>query len=52
MGSPFVHVELMSSDVGKAKAFYGKLSDWELEDMDMGGITYEGEHREQRRRWT
>ena len=33
MGSPFVHVELMSSDVGKAQAFYGKLSDWELEDM-------------------
>jgi len=26
----------MSSDVGKAQAFYGKLSDWELEDMDMG----------------
>jgi predicted enzyme related to lactoylglutathione lyase len=36
MGSPFVHVELMSRDVGKAQAFYGKLSDWELEDMDMG----------------
>ena len=25
MGNPFVHVELMSTDVGKAKAFYGKL---------------------------
>ena len=40
MGNPFVHVELMSTDVGKAKAFYGKLFDWKLEDMDMGGMTY------------
>ena len=50
MGSPFVHVELMSSDVGTAQAFYGKLFDWELEDV--AGMTYEGEHQEQRRRWT
>jgi predicted enzyme related to lactoylglutathione lyase len=35
MGIPFVHVELMSTDVGKAKAFYGKLFDWKLENMDM-----------------
>jgi predicted enzyme related to lactoylglutathione lyase len=35
MGNPFVHVELMSTDVGKAKAFYGKLFDWKLEDMPM-----------------
>jgi hypothetical protein len=40
MGNPFVHVELMSSDVGKSKAFYGKLFDWQLEDMDMGTMTY------------
>jgi hypothetical protein len=40
MGNPFVHVELMSTDVGKAKAFYGKLFDSKLEDMDMGGMTY------------
>jgi uncharacterized protein len=39
MGNPFVHVELMSSDVGKAKAFHGKLFDWKLEDMDMGDMT-------------
>ena len=32
MGNPFVHVELMSTDVGKAKAFYGKLFDWKLEN--------------------
>ena len=35
MGNPFVHVELMSTDVGKAKSFYGKLFDWTLEDMPM-----------------
>jgi predicted enzyme related to lactoylglutathione lyase len=46
MGNPFVHVELMSTDVGKARAFYGKLSDWELEDMDMAGMTYEGENQD------
>jgi uncharacterized protein len=36
MANPFVHVELATSDVGKAKAFYGKLFDWKLEDMPMG----------------
>jgi predicted enzyme related to lactoylglutathione lyase len=40
MGNPFVHVELMSTDVGKAKAFYGKLFDWKLEDVAMGDMTY------------
>jgi uncharacterized protein len=40
MGNPFVHVELMSTNVGKAKAFYGKLFDWTLEDMDMGDMKY------------
>ncbi len=40
MANPFVHVELMSTDVGKAKSFYGKLFDWKLEDMDMGDMTY------------
>jgi hypothetical protein len=40
MGHPFVHVELMSSDVGKAKSFYGKLFDWTLEDMPMADTTY------------
>jgi len=41
MGNPFVHVELMSTDVGKAKDFYGKLFDWKLEDMPMPDMTYE-----------
>jgi uncharacterized protein len=40
MGNPFVHIELMSTDAGKAKAFYGKLFDWNLEDMPMGDMTY------------
>ena len=40
MANPFVHIELMSNDVGKAKTFYGKLLDWKLEDMDMGDMTY------------
>lgn len=41
MANPFVHVELNSTDVDKAKAFYGKLFDWKLEDRDMGGgFTY------------
>ena len=40
MPNPFVHVELMATDVAKAKAFYGKLIDWTLADMDMGHMTY------------
>jgi len=40
MGNPFVHVELMSSDVGAAKTFYGKLFDWALEDMPAGPVPY------------
>lgn len=40
MGNPFVHVELMSTDVDKAKSFYGKLFDWTLEDMPMPDMTY------------
>ena len=33
MGNPFVHVELMSSDLDKSKEFYKTLFDWELEDV-------------------
>jgi len=36
MANPFVHVELNTTDVSKAKSFYGKLFDWELEDVSMG----------------
>ena len=40
MPNPFVHVELSTTDVNKAKDFYGKLFDWKLEDMPMPGMTY------------
>ena len=37
MGNPFVHAELNTTDVDKAKAFYGRLFDWSLEDITVGG---------------
>ncbi len=37
MANPFVHVELQTNDLAKAKAFYGRLFDWKLEDVPMGG---------------
>ncbi|MCL5669379.1 MAG: VOC family protein [Gammaproteobacteria bacterium] len=33
MANPFVHVELLTNDVTKAKKFYQGLFDWKLEDM-------------------
>jgi len=38
MANPFVHVELATRDVAKAKAFYGKLFDWKMEDVPMEEI--------------
>jgi uncharacterized protein len=35
MGNPFVHCELMTTDIERSKAFYQKLFDWQLEDMKM-----------------
>ena len=41
MPNAFVHVELSTTDVAKAKQFYGQLFDWKLEDVPMGeGMTY------------
>jgi uncharacterized protein len=40
MANPFVHVELNASDLGKAKAFYGALFDWKLEDVPMATGPY------------
>ncbi|HEX4584570.1 MAG TPA: VOC family protein [Burkholderiaceae bacterium] len=40
MANPFVHVELNTTDIGKAKTFYGKLFGWKLEDVPMGAETY------------
>lgn len=40
MGNPFVHIELMTTNVAKAKEFYGKLFDWKLEEMPTPDLTY------------
>ena len=41
MANPFVHVELATTDIDKAKSFYRSLFEWKLNDMDMGdGMTY------------
>ena len=41
MANPFVHVELHTSDIKRAKEFYSKLFDWKLEDAPMpGGGSY------------
>jgi len=37
MGNPFVHIELQTGDLVKAKEFYSKLFDWKLEDMPAPG---------------
>ena len=40
MANAFVHVELNTTDVDRAKAFYGGLFDWTLEDVPMGDGAY------------
>jgi uncharacterized protein len=41
MANPFVHVELGTTDVDKAKSFYQSLFNWQLNDVEMGGgMTY------------
>jgi hypothetical protein len=41
MANPFCHLELATTDLAKAKAFYSGLFSWTYEDMDMGpGGTY------------
>jgi uncharacterized protein len=41
MANPFVHVELGTTDIDKAKSFYQSLFDWQLQDADVGGgMTY------------
>jgi uncharacterized protein len=37
MANPFVHVELATTDLDKAKSFYRSLFDWQLQDVEMGG---------------
>lgn len=41
MANPFVHVELHTPDLGRAKEFYGNLFGWKLVDEPMpGGGSY------------
>ena len=41
MANPFVHVELATTDLQKARAFYQAMFGWKLEEMNMGpGGTY------------
>ena len=40
MANPFVHIELTTGDPVRAKEFYGKLLDWELEEFSMGDDSY------------
>jgi predicted enzyme related to lactoylglutathione lyase len=41
MANPFVHVELHTGDLAKAKTFYSSLFDWKLQDLPMtGGGSY------------
>ena len=37
MPNPFVHVELHTSDLAKAKSFYSRLFGWKLQDIPMPG---------------
>lgn len=37
MSNPFVHVELQTKDLPKAKDFYSRLFGWKLEDVPMPG---------------
>jgi uncharacterized protein len=40
MANPFVHIELNTTDIDKAKAFYGKLFAWKLENPPAFGGQY------------
>lgn len=42
MPNPFVHVELATTNVAKAKAFYAKLFKWKLKDLP--GMTPGGKY--------
>jgi len=38
MANPFVHVELQTTDLKKARDFYARLFDWKLEDTQVPGF--------------
>lgn len=37
MANPFVHIELHTGDLARARAFYSQLFNWELQDLPMPG---------------
>lgn len=37
MANPFVHIELQTKDLAKAKDFYSRLFDWKLENLPVAG---------------
>ncbi|MBT9569386.1 MAG: VOC family protein [Thiobacillus sp.] len=37
MGNPFVHIELHTADISRAKDFYTQLFDWTLEEIPVPG---------------
>ena len=40
MANAFVHVELNTTDLNRARDFYSKLFEWQLQDMPMPEGTY------------
>lgn len=36
MANPFVHLELNTPELAKAKSFYGEMFGWQFQDIDMG----------------
>ncbi|HEY5382028.1 MAG TPA: VOC family protein [Acidobacteriaceae bacterium] len=40
MANPFVHLELNTTDLKKAQAFYGGMFGWKFDDMNMGAGIY------------
>lgn len=38
MANPFVHLELNTTDLKKAQAFYGEMFGWTFQDNDMGQL--------------
>jgi uncharacterized protein len=40
MPNPFCHIELNTTNLGAAKTFYGKLFDWQLEEVPNAGYTF------------
>ena len=39
MPNPFVHIELNTTDQGKAKDFYAQLFDWDMKDIPFPGAS-------------